>query len=134
MNLMFTYGTLKQGYGNHRLIDGAEFIGRALTADKDYVMRANSYPIVWQAPLAKYPGRVSGEIYRVSEKQIAACDRLEGHPTMYRREQRQFLLEIGGGHDPAETVEAWVYIYQNPFQSEGDPALLVDGIYIWMPR
>lgn len=81
--LIFTYGTLKKGFSNHRLME--ELIS---TGDASYVgayRTTERYPLVcgpYRVPfLLNIPGqgnRVWGEVYLVSEKGLARLDELEG--------------------------------------------------------
>ncbi len=101
--LVFVYGTLKRGFGNHRVMQeaGGEFVCEGATA--------MPFPLVQQGLpfLILRPGhghRVEGEIFRVG----TACgwdrlDRLEGHPEFYRRR----LIDVEGAD--GEIYEAWAY-------------------------
>ena len=78
---VFVYGTLLQGEGNHDLLAGAEFVGAARTPP-GYALR----------DLGAFPGlvdggehAVDGEVYLVGPDTLARLDRLEGHPSWYRR-------------------------------------------------
>lgn len=81
--LIFTYGTLKQGFSNHALLQDmistgdAAFVGAARTVHR--------LPLVcgpYRVPfLLNLPGRghsVSGELYAVSPAALARMDELEG--------------------------------------------------------
>ncbi|KAL2921459.1 hypothetical protein RDABS01_012950 [Bienertia sinuspersici] len=81
--LVFTYGTLKKGFSNHRLMEeliasgDASYIGAYKTSEK--------YPLVcgpYRVPfLLNFPGKgdyVYGEVYRVTDKGLARLDELEG--------------------------------------------------------
>ena len=101
-HMIFVYGTLKNGWGNHRIIEDQKFIGWA-----------ESLQLKWQMySLGGFPGilsgdkRITGELYEVDDEAFARCDRLEGHPTFYKREQHKFIDLEGFIHT------AWVYIYQ----------------------
>jgi len=137
MHTMFVYGTLKRGYGNNeRCLIGAGFLSKAISVESNYIMQEIGFPIIWQefGPRSeKAPtGQVTGELFTVTDKQLAACDRLEGHPRMYKREQREFLCT----DRPGGTVTAWVYLWQGPTDrgsevSYGDEVPLIDGVYTW---
>ena len=102
--LLFTYGTLKQGGRYHHLLveNGAEFIG--------YGRLCTPYPLV----LAEYPClldrpgegfRVKGEVYRLSNAAAwRVVDRLEDHPNEYRR--RPEAVETNGA-----IQQPWTYFY-----------------------
>lgn len=51
--------------------------------------------------------RIVGEVLTVGEDGFRSMDRLEGYPSLYRREKIQVHL-VGGG-----SVLAWVYIMNN---------------------
>ena len=51
--------------------------------------------------------RIVGEVLTVGDDGFRSMDRLEGYPSLYRREQIQVHL-VGGG-----SVLAWVYIMNN---------------------
>ena len=88
---LFVYGTLKQPFGNHGVLQrhGARFISAAHTMDRFTL--TESFPFVWRplesAPAAyrEYLGQIVGELYKVSDAGLEACDRLEGHPNFYCR-------------------------------------------------
>lgn len=101
--LVFVYGTLKRGFGNHRVMQmaGGQFVCEGKTAYRlPLIQRGLPF-------LLDQPGRghhVEGEIYRVpDEAGWRRLDRLEGHPDFYRRK----LTDIVG--DDGETYEAWTY-------------------------
>lgn len=80
---VFVYGTLKSGYGNNRILEGAVLLGRGYSKYK-YEMYCNgSFPYV-------IPGdkklSVLGEVWEVNDKTLERLDWLEGHPTHYKRE------------------------------------------------
>ncbi|XP_020572194.1 putative gamma-glutamylcyclotransferase At3g02910 [Phalaenopsis equestris] len=121
--VIFTYGTLKQGFYNHRLIQDmilagdAAFLGIALTADR--------YPLVcgpYRVPfLINIPGAgelVSGELYAVSRRAIALVDELEGISRgHYERLPITVRLPIGGeeGGEEGLVVEAEAYFAHQSF-------------------
>ena len=101
---VFVYGTLKRGYGNHRILEGgrARFVGteRISGAMHDY----GAFPAVTLAAA----GTVHGEVYEVTPETLRRLDVLEGTPTFYQR--TRVSMSTGG--------EAWVYVM--------DPGQLVD--------
>lgn len=80
--LVFVYGTLLVGERNHRLLKGTQ-----LLSDE-----ARTQPGFRLYDLGPYPALVRGgdqavvgEVYEVDQPTLAALDRLEGHPDLYRR-------------------------------------------------
>lgn len=123
MHNLFVYGTLKAGYGNHRIIDGAILLGTAESAQPSYVMWGRGFPFIAES---NHGHKVRGEIYTVSDQQLAHCDRLEGHPDWYRREQRTF-------HVNGLPVVAWVYLQPSGRVPAGICRQPVDGVLEWRP-
>lgn len=99
---LFVYGTLKKGSGNHHLLSDAEYLGEAYV-DKGFGLVVDGLPFLLEDKNG--PG-CYGELYNVTAEQLRACDRLEGHPTVYfRKEVSTYDLETG--HE----VKAFVYVY-----------------------
>ena len=73
--LLAVYGTLKKGQGNHRYLEGAEFVGPHVT-EPDYTMYSlGGFPCV----TLKGETPITTEIYKVTdEKMLASINRLEG--------------------------------------------------------
>ena len=118
------YGSLKRGYGNHRVMKNAngKYLYDAVSTDAHYILDGHSYPYINEAPSNPEKGKLSVEIYEVSEEGLLHLDALEGHPTFYKREQRQFSTPTG-------KVTAWLYILQRKI--EANPVYKQDGVYIW---
>lgn len=91
----FVYGSLMTGFSNHRRLGGARLIGtRKLGGFR--MLDLGAFPGI-------VPGGfelVLGELYEVNADQLADLDRLEGHPTFYRRT----LVTLTDG------TEAWTYV------------------------
>lgn len=79
MKTIFVYGTLKRGFHNHDFLDTARFLGEDSVSGELY--RDGRLPL-----MIKGEGTVHGELFEVQEERMALLDRLEGHPTWYRRE------------------------------------------------
>lgn len=107
---LFVYGTLKRGNGNNRLLVGhnSVFVSPAVTKDK--FLLNDGFPFVF--PLddkhEKHAGRVRGDLYRVSDAGLRACDALEGHPNAYCRTpiRVEYMLE----DCVTQEVEAGIYL------------------------
>jgi len=100
-NLLFVYGTLKRGFGNHDLLYRARFIGNAVTKHK-YALYESGIPFVY--PFEEV-SQIKGEVYEVDRETLECIDALEGHPFWYRRQQVPVILESG------REVTAWIYFY-----------------------
>ncbi len=100
-DLCFVYGTLRRGFGNHRIMQraGGRFFGDAVTRTP-FPLVVDGLPYLLERPGEGFP--VEGELYRIPEYGWEDLDRLEGHPHFYRRRVESFL--VGG-----EVVQAWVY-------------------------
>ena len=78
-NLFLVYGTLKAGFGNHRLLAKSEFVAK-VTTKPDFTM----------VSLGGFPGVIEGgdtpilgELYKVPPECHVNLDRLEGYPDFY---------------------------------------------------
>jgi len=78
---VFVYGTLLAGEPNSRLLARAQQIGDARTEEGFALFDLGAFPGMVRAR----EGIVVGELYEVDRETLAALDRLEGHPSFYRR-------------------------------------------------
>lgn len=111
---VFVYGTLKMGYGNHHLLDGAWFEGEGVTKERWPLDASSAIPF-----LHKREGegeRVEGELYLVDPETLSRLDALEGHPSFYRREIIEVELSNG-------VFEAWAYFIVRPRLAAFNPAV-----------
>ena len=109
-NLVFVYGSLKQGYHNHEVISfdfdthtknkGYDYLGKAKTVDKFAMYDMGSFPAISFDENGK---QVSGELYAVDDATFDLLDTLEGYPEHYNRK----LVKL----DVDEDIEAWIYFY-----------------------
>jgi len=112
-HIVFCYGTLKQGHGNHRLLTNAKFLGEAKTPAKYTMYSTGGFPAV----VPEGDTVISGEIYEVTEEEFARLDMLEGYPSMYTRKQIKL-------QDSDETP--WIYLWQYETESY---ARIEDGVW-----
>ncbi|XP_048496718.1 putative gamma-glutamylcyclotransferase At3g02910 [Beta vulgaris subsp. vulgaris] len=81
--LIFTYGTLKKGFSNHKLMEeliatlDAYYVGSFRTTEK-YPLVCGPYRVPFLLNLPGQGNRVWGEAYLVSEVGLARLDELEG--------------------------------------------------------
>jgi len=107
-HLVFVYGTLCEGYGNHHRIaeaEGSRLVGEATTAEARYVMRYSGFPIVSHAQPDETPTKIRGQVWEIGDDALAECDALEGHPTWYRREN--VFVHVDGQPEPI-IVETYI--------------------------
>lgn len=104
--LVFVYGTLRQGQPNHPWLAGANPEGEGELPGA-VLHDLGPFPMAVEGP-----GRIHGEVYAVSARCLADLDRLEGHPRLYERQ----LLRLADGR------RAWVYLGQ-PRQVRHAPVL-----------
>jgi len=99
----FVYGTLKQGYGNNRLLTqtGCSFVGAAYTKDF-YAVADIGFPM---AKLEEGGLRLLGEVYLVeSDAVVQSLDHLESNGSFYTRSVRTVVLD-----KDQEELPAWIY-------------------------
>lgn len=119
--LIFVYGTLKEGFGNNRLIQASANNRKVcdavtknsfyfLSSGIPYIQRNNRFIEDFKAP-------VTGELYSVDDITLERMDALEGHPTWYRREDT-IVVDAEGIEHPCQA-----YFYQPPII----PQLPIDG-------
>ena len=100
--IVFVYGTLMQGRSNHDYyLGGKEMIDDA-TLDGFDMYDIGSFP-----GIVPGDGVVKGELYEVSEKELASLDYLEGEGSLYIRRCVPVTTRSG------KTVLAQVYIYNS---------------------
>lgn len=109
--LIFVYGTLMQGYNNHRLLDNSRYIGAASIKGLCYSLSCDMYPV-----LVDGDNSVVGEVYEVkSISVLMRLDYLEGYRVdsdfgMYLRRKAVAELEDGTSVD----VEYYKYNQEVP--------------------
>lgn len=106
-HLVFTYGTLKQGFHNHHCLQGAILKASAIkTKYPNYSMVAlfsrsqvgKLAPGVQKREIGSF---IEGEIYEVSPSMLENLDILEENGSRYQRD----LTTISNG------TEAWLYFH-----------------------
>ncbi len=113
---LFVYGTLLQGFGLHRRLEDARFLGPALIPGR--LVDLGSFPGLVPAPVPS-PGAtdspiVVGELYAVDDATLASLDLVEGFDpeapatSLYRRE-RVTATRLGDG----ASTRAWAYFYNH---------------------
>jgi gamma-glutamylcyclotransferase (GGCT)/AIG2-like uncharacterized protein YtfP len=103
-HLIFVYGTLRKGHGNHHLLKDAHWYGVGRTEEQYALYLVSGYPYV-NGKESRYP--IIGELYGVDDATLATLDRLEGHPRYYER--REVAVTVDG-----ERYSAWMYFHDPP--------------------
>lgn len=93
---IFVYGTLLRLQGNHRLLARSRLLREARTKPKFQMHSLGGFPGV----VGGGSHAIVGELYDVDAATLAALDRLEGHPSFYRRT----VIHL----DDGERVEAYL--------------------------
>jgi len=91
---VFVYGTLKEGFHNHRCLEGATFVKQTRLARPFRMFDTGGFPVLLPATENKPGYFPTGEVYELPEGSIgrrilARLDALEGEGRMYHR--RVFL-------------------------------------------
>lgn len=78
---VFVYGTLKEGYGNNRLLTGHTKVGDFIV--QNYKLYDCGFPVAWPSE-GEF---ITGEIWDIHDSQetLLRLDRLEGEGSMYNR-------------------------------------------------
>ena len=119
---IFVYGTLMRGMGNHHLLSGATFLGRAVTNEK-YAMFCAGVPFVNPSI---HQTHIMGELFEVIDQDcLDRLDRLEGHPDWYCRTKIHVSMVPPSAEAEGEGVEAGdslstieAHIYFNTFSED----------------
>jgi len=105
---VMVYGTLLSGEPNHRVLEGARFIARAQTPPSFRMYDLGGCPAVTTGG-----DTIHGEVYDVDERTLARLDRLEVHPTLYRRTRIHL----------ADGSRAEIYLLASMGRIEGRPVI-----------
>lgn len=110
-HLLFVYGTLKRGYGNHHYLgDDAIFYGKAKVTNV-CLYHGPGFPYAF---LTDDGAIAKGELYQIDDAALARCDSLEGYPYHYDRKKVLVVLNENTIDDPfIWTEEAWIYVSPN---------------------
>ena len=98
MNLVFVYGTLRSGFGNHSLLSSSKFLGKGKTRKK-YALYQVGIPFLVENESHK---QIVGELYSVSSRVLLGLDMLEGHPKWYQRKKSTIIVN-------GKNYRAWIY-------------------------
>ena len=120
---LFVYGTLKAGGANHHLLEGCRYLGNYKL--KKHFMFDVGYGFPYMIPTndiivmpPKFSDTVWGEVYEVHDYALKTIDKLEGHPTHYRRSLCNYNDEVAG-----------MYVYLTNWNLIPDNAKIVENGY-----
>jgi gamma-glutamylcyclotransferase (GGCT)/AIG2-like uncharacterized protein YtfP len=99
--LVFVYGTLRRGYVNHHLLQGARYLGPA-SSQRAYALYLGDFPYLVESQAVC---AVVGELYGVSPAGLRLLDQLEEHPDWYERRLAPIIDSQG------QARQAWVYFF-----------------------
>jgi gamma-glutamylcyclotransferase (GGCT)/AIG2-like uncharacterized protein YtfP len=93
---IFVYGTLKQGFHNHRCLEGAAYVREAYLSIPFRMFDTGGFPVLLPATANKPGYFPTGEVYELPEGRdgeiiLARLDRLEGEGRMYHRQEHQTM-------------------------------------------
>lgn len=110
------YGTLRKGFGNHRVLGDSKLISSGWTKDK-YKLTASGIPFVTKN---EEISKVKVEVYDVSPEQLPVVDSLEGYDpnnhdgSWYKRTLIPVTLDNG------DEIQASIYL------GDGDGKTLIE--------
>lgn len=113
INKIFVYGTLQRGMYNASFIND-EWIDKSINATIQgdlYMVKRATFPAVINVNSSE--NLVYGELYEIKEEfikdAIEICDRLEGHPHFYKREEVPVTDKNGYQH----IAYAYIFIHKD---------------------
>ena len=109
---VFVYGTLKKGFGNNRVMEraGGTLWASATTKDR-YPLYVEGLPYLSEE--AGIGHNVRGEIWSVED--LAPLDRLEGHPSFYKRKRVYVIANPSQYKDEEVALKVWAYFIQSTY-------------------
>lgn len=125
---VFVYGSLRQGFHNHGLLNDLPFLGKAHTTIEKYEMQdTGSFPVVYERAVKMkgkkhnpVVGKIHGEVYVVDPKTLLQLDRLESNGRMYTRSLQWIFLsdqtfpEKQRSH-LSPSLKCWMYLGNEEF-------------------
>lgn len=111
-HVVFVYGTLMRGLRNWGLMDGARFLGEAVTADATFrLVDLRERPFRCPGVLTGGDAAIRGELFAIDDAILTRLDALENIPTFYTRERAEcVVLESNATHT------AYIYILADPIE------------------
>jgi gamma-glutamylcyclotransferase (GGCT)/AIG2-like uncharacterized protein YtfP len=133
--LVFIYGTLKQGQCRGHSMGNARYLGIALTTPNFAMYNVGDYPALITDNLAS-DHRVCGELYECDEDLLETLDRIEGVPHLYKRDTVELdtihLVQLPTTlhtHKQFEQKRAISYFFVNHERLIEEAELIVTGFW-----
>ena len=106
MDMVFVYGTLMKGHGNHRsYLSKSDCLGKGeITGYALYAV--SSFPGI----VPENGEKVKGEVYQVDRDTLKRLDCLEGEGSLYLRKKVKVRVDD-------QIVQAWTYIWNHETRS-----------------
>ena len=107
--LVFVYGTLKEGFPNFHVNKGARIPGVFATIERFPLYLVGERSVPWMIDEPGQGERIAGELFEVDAAGLARMDALEGtaEPDGYRRRRIAVAPVAGEG---AAAIDAWAYL------------------------
>lgn len=77
MALLFVYGTLKEGFCNFKLNEGRRIPGDFVTVEFFQLYVLGPFSLPWMVEANGHGFQVKGQLYEVTEEQLARLDKFE---------------------------------------------------------
>lgn len=122
MKKIFVYGSLKEGFGNHRILGNAVKRCNGITLEKFTMLDLGSFPGVILEPTSL----ISGEVYDVTEDIFNRVERLEGYPSFYNRKEVGIRLNPSTSFESTELID--MYYLENSYHDSNQ--IIQDGIWL----
>lgn len=116
------YGSLKKGFGNHRLLANSRFLSHGVIKDA-ILVSLSAYPALYINQLLG--DNVQVEIYRVTPEEFRSLDMLEGYDTFYNR--TEVSIEVVSG----VYIRTWIYHFNGDYKGQYPRVPAVNGIANW---
>jgi gamma-glutamylcyclotransferase (GGCT)/AIG2-like uncharacterized protein YtfP len=111
INKVFVYGTLKKDHHNHRCLEGSELVGTAESVETFNMINLGGFPAVLYNSDNGY--KISGEIYKITDKILERLDLLEGEGTFYNRVEANFFMVNNTPQKNGRNFKCWLYILKD---------------------
>lgn len=101
--IVFVYGTLRKGFGNHYLLRTSEYLGEFRQPVHFDMVDMGAYPGLVETN-TPFSSTITVEAYKIDKETLKRLDNLEGYPLFYNRK----VIKIGD-------IEGYIY-----YLNEGD--------------